>query len=213
MADTLAQVFARARAIVGALPPDEVYTDTRLGTFAPGVYKEIQRRFALAGHPLLKDYAQFNIAAGILLAGAATTGWPGSPASLVIYPIRLWERPQTSALFSDFVPMEEADPDLIPRVATAPLTHWDWGAGQIDFIGATVNATIRMLYAKYLAALTGAAGDVLLIPDSVEAMAYGVAAEAVRSRGAKDKAEAFFGQFGEIVGEMINSDAGRNTGA
>jgi len=211
---TLADVFARVRFLVGERQtPPEVYTDAFLGLGAPGVYNEIQRRFAMEGHPLLKDYAQFNITAGILVAGAATVGWPGSPASLVIKPIRLWERPQASVLFADFVPMEEADPELIPRAQTTVLTHWDWGSGSIDFIGSSVNTTVRMNYAKYLAALTGAAADILLIPNSVEAMAYGVAAEASRSRGAADKAEGFFGMFDEIVKEMISADGSRGTGA
>jgi len=213
-ADTLALVFARARALVGALAPDEVYTDARLGSFAPGVYREIQRRFAMAGHVLLSDYAQFNVTAGVLSVGAATVGWPGTPDdNLVIKPTRLWERPQASVLFSDFVEMEEVDPYLIPRAQTTVLTHYEWGGRTIDLVGSSVNTTIRMAYAKYLAPLTGAAGDVLLIPDSVEAMAYGVAAEAVTSRGAKEKGEAFFGQFGEIVERMIQSDAGRLQGA
>ncbi len=207
---TLQQVHDLARALMGERQaPPEVYTDAFLLTLSPSVYREIQRRFANAGVQHLIDTVNFDIATGTLVAGPGTTGWP---ALGIIKPIRLWERLQSSALFADFVLMEEADPELVIRAPLATLSHWEWRSYMINFIGATVNVTVRMQYAKYLADLT-AVGNTLLITDSLDAMAYGTAAEAARSRGSLDKAKDFETMFNGLVQGLIDSDKARQEGA
>jgi len=207
---TLTDVHNLVRALVGERQtPPEVYTDAFLLTISPSVYREIQRRFGAAGVQNLIDVAQFNIASGILVAGVGTTGWP---AAGIIKPIRLWERPQVSALFSDFVLMEEADPELQIRATLATLSHWEWRSYIINFIGASGNVTVRMQYAKYLADLT-AVGDTLLITNSLDAMAYGTAAQAAESRGATEKMKAFETMFDTIVQTLIDEDSARKEGA
>jgi hypothetical protein len=207
---TLQQVHDLVRSIVGERQtPPEVYTDAFLLTLSPSVYREIQRRFAQAGVQHLIDVASFNIAIGVLVAGVGTAGWPTDG---IIKPIRLWERAQASALFSDYVLMEEADPELIPRATLATLSHWEWRSYIINFLGALTARTVRMQYSKYLADLT-AVGDTLLITDSLDAMGYGTAAEAARSRGALDKAKDFETMFNGLVQGLIDSDKSRQEGA
>src|SRR5206468_3782104 len=101
--------------------PPEVFTDAFLLKLSIECYREIQRRFARQGYPRLKDYAQFDVALSVNPV-SVTDGAAGYPTT-VIQPLRLWERLATSVLYSDFVQMEEADPELIPRATLASLVH------------------------------------------------------------------------------------------
>ena len=205
---TLLEAHDLARTLLGERQvPAEVFVDSFLLPLSKEIYREIQRRLAAAGVPQLKDYGQFNIAAATT---SVTDGAVGYPLT-VIKPVRLWERDQTSVLFADFVQMEEAWPELIPRAAVAALAHWEWKAKTLFFVGASGNRTVRMLFAKFLTDLA-AVGDTLAIPDCMGALAYGTAAAAARSRGsglAADLDTVFEG----MVQKLIERDAGRNTGA
>lgn len=201
---TLADALALARTWMGERQsPPEVFTDDFLIPIAQEVYRDIQRLLEKAGFPLLSDYAQFDVATGTGLVEDGDTGYPTD----VLKPIRLWERAQGSALFADFVPMEEADPDLIPRAATNELTNWEWQGEKILFIAALTDRTVRMKYDKYLADLVDE-NSTLEIKDSVGAMSLGIAAGAGMSRGspfAKDAELLYQG----TVEEMINREQGR----
>lgn len=188
----------------------EVYTDENLVEFGKAVYREIQRRFAVAGHPLLEEYVLFDITAGVTSISDGSGSYPA--AGVVIAPKILWEGAQGSTLLSAFVQMEEAFPYLIPRAQTAVLTHWEWKNKVIYFIGSSATRTVRMLYAKYLTDLVDQTSN-LLIPNSVDAMAYGIAAAAARARGAQAVSKDAETIFDSIVTGMIGTDAGRMVGA
>lgn len=205
---TLTQAHDLARTLLGERQvPAEVFTDAFLLSLSPEIYREIQRRMAAAGVAALKDYAQFDIAA---LAVSITDGGAGYPLT-VIKPIRLWERAQASILFSDFVQMEEAWPELIPRANVATLVHWEWKSKTLYFVGSSTARTVRMLFAKYLTDLT-AVGNTLDIPDCMGALAHGTAATAARSRGSTLAAD-LESVFDAMVEKLIERDGGRNTGA
>ncbi|MCI0725045.1 MAG: hypothetical protein L0338_39685 [Acidobacteria bacterium] len=203
---TLLEAHDLARTLLGERQsPPEVFTDVFLLPLSKEVYREIQRRLARNGFPRLKDYAQFNLTAGVLSITDGAAGYP----TTVIQPMRLWERDQASALFADFVQMEEADPELIPRATVTALVHWEWKNDSLNFVGATGNRTIRMLFAKYLVDLA-AVGDTLAIKDVVGALAAGTAAAAARSRGST-LAPDMDTLFTDYVQKLIDRDFGRLT--
>ena len=187
--------------------PPEVFTDARLLEFSPEVYKDIQRRFAAAGHPRLKVYDLFDIAAGVT---SATSGDASFPTDM-IKPFVLWEAAQGSLSLSAFSQMEEAWPYLIPRAALATLIHWEWKNNTIYFVGASATRTVRMLYAKYLPELT-AVGNTLLIDDVVGALAQGISAAAAFARGST-RAEGLKTDFENTVASLIAVDGSRMGGA
>lgn len=208
---TLQQAHDLARILLGERQtPPEVFTDAHLLQLSPEVYREIQRRYSAAGHPLLKDYVNFDISSGTVAITDGTGTYPA--AGIVIKPITLWEGAQGSTLIGSFVQMEEAWPYLIPRAVTAVLTHWEWKNKTLYFVGSSASRTVRMLYSKYLADLT-AVGDLLAIPNVVGALAQGTAAAAARARGADARSKDLESVFGDIVNELIAADAGRGTGA
>jgi len=205
---TLQQAHDLARSLLGERQtPPEVFTDVFLLDHSKAAYREIQRRMAAAGVTLSKAYVQFDVAIAVQSVTDGAVGYP----TTVIKPIRLWERAQASVLFADFVQMEEAWPEIIPRAAVATLIHWEWKDKTLFFVGSSAARTIRMLYAKYLADLTGV-GDALLIPDSLDALAQGTAAFAARSRGSTLAGD-LETIFDAMVQKMIEADGGRLTGA
>jgi hypothetical protein len=199
---TLSDAHNLARSLLGERQsPPEVFTDTFLLTLSPEVYREIQRRLTLAGFPQLRDYVTFTVLTNVT---SVTDGHAGYPTT-VIKPLRLWERSSGSTAFSDFVLMEQADPELVPRAQTAILSHWQWQTKSILLVGASADRTVRMFYSKFLTDLT-ATSDTLAIADSVGAMAYGTAAAAARSRGS-DLAADLEKVFESMVKELITREA------
>lgn len=114
--------------------------------------------------------------------------WPAPvlPPDLV-QPLRVWQR-LSGATSSQFVRLRPANDGLPPYVQTAYFQAWEWRNNQLQLPGALQSNDLRLLYETFFADIT-TWDEVVPIVDCQDALAYRIAEQFLRSRGAAGAAD------------------------
>lgn len=178
----VSDVTAAARALIGdtgASGAGEVYIDAVLIPFVQRAYRYAARYMRTKGVSVLrKQSAAIAVTVGQTTLTRPSGATPNYPADM-LRPLHLREKQTGGGLV--YVQMRMSDGFLPDQPTAAEMGLWDWRLDTVFFIGSTQNRDIQIQYEAELAAVT-AAGDSLLIPDSIDALAGLVAAYAAESR-------------------------------
>ncbi len=189
MPDTADSIASLCRVIADddAVAPQFLDTAYALPLINAG-WREVQRRLALAGSPILRQTVILVVPAnttqinstGAITNGAATDT-PVLPADFIM-PYRLEEQP-VSTPTNDFAPMDEK---RWPRGVQPKqlLGVWSWEGGVITFIGATQDLNVRMEYARFLPSFE--TPDDAAPTWAIDAIAWGTLFMVALARGASD---------------------------
>ena len=169
-----------------------VFTDALLMPLLNSAYRGLQRELAENGVSVLAE--QQDVELGVNSPGGATnteisdTSSPQLPTDCLASHM-LWERAAANTADA-FVPMEKftSGGGMLNLQPGAYLRLWEWREDKINLIGATQSITVRMRYEKTLPALT-LGTDPVLIRSATDPLAFGTAALAARSRGARALAQ------------------------
>jgi hypothetical protein len=186
--NTAGQITALVRSLLND-SQGNLFTDAVLLPYVNSAYRKMQRAIGNAG-------AGGFIQDDVLLVVTAVTGTdtslqvsitdatppPNQLPTDLLFPLKLWERPNGSA--QDFVEMVDLSQHggLPSRAQDVTLNVWEWRADGIYFLGATQDTQIRLRYLKAFPDLTDATSPVL-VRNAQEAIAYASAALAGWARG------------------------------
>lgn len=159
--------------------------------------RNVRRRLANAGVESVTNYATLLNLQPVATTDPATVvyvNWegyfdgenlwttPALPPDLV-QPLRLWQR-LSGATSAQFIPFRPSNDGLPPYVQTAYFQSWEWRNNQLQLPGALQANDLRVLYETFFPDIT-AWDQVVPIVDCQDAIAYRVAEQFLRSRGAE----------------------------
>lgn len=205
MPDLVSDVTALARSLLDDAGGD-VFTDPVLIPFVASAYRKLQGYLSENNVRTVEERSpDINLVAVTQTTISDSTS-PALPTDLIV-PYELEEKPTGSGEM--FKPMTK----LLTRIPDVPqkqnLYVWSWYSDRINLLGASVATTVRVVYEKGLPDLAVAA-DPILIRGSIDALAYGAAALAARSRGATQMAADCEAQFADeahyIVSDQLKGD-------
>ncbi len=186
--NTAGQITSLSRSLLNDAQGN-LFTDAVLLPYANSAYRALQRALANAGAGgFLSDNFQVVVTA-VVAADASvqvsitdSTPPPNQLPTDLLFPLKLWERPNGSA--QEFVEMVDLTRHggLPSRPQGLTLSIWEWRADGIYFLGATQDTQVRVRYLKSFPDLTDATSPVL-VRNAQEAIAYGTAALAAGARG------------------------------
>lgn len=196
---TVATVNTAIRSLMGD-DDTAVYLDATLLTPINQGHRLIQQKLVNRGCSVLRDTsAVITLPAGATTLTAATT--PALPADFMV-PYKIWER-RAGTTVADFQPMTKKDSELEDRTQFDYLAEWKFEGGGIEFVGATIDIDIKILYEKILADYTASANPLTIIGEE-DALAFYGAAYAATSRGQDGMASYFEKKAAEAVDELVN---------
>lgn len=200
MADTVADVHAAVRALVGIGETASVFDDDTLFPYTKIAYRKAARALRGAGMGLFqKQSAEIMVNAGTTAISRSAA--PTYPADL-LRPIRMREKPTGSTYFE---PMNSSDGFIPDQAAGTSLAIWDWRNDTILTRACTVNSVVQILYEAALAPLAGPASTIV-IPDAVDPLAKMVASMVARSRDELNSATEWWNSAMEDLGQIAASE-------
>ncbi|MGH9738695.1 MAG: hypothetical protein ACRD4X_08920 [Candidatus Acidiferrales bacterium] len=173
-----------------------VFTDTLLMPLLNSAYRGLQRELAEVGVSVLAEQQDLDLeldpATGITQTEISDTSSPQMPTDCLV-PHMLWER-ATANTADVFVPMEKftSGGGMLNLQPSMYLRLWEWREDKVNLIGATQAITVRIRYEKVLPELT-LGTDPVQIRSATDPLAFGTAALAARSRGARALAQDLMG--------------------
>ena len=188
----VSDITAATRAIVcdngsNGAGAGEVYTDAVLIPFVNRAYRYAARYLRAKGVALLrKQSAAIAVTAGQTALTRSPAAAPNFPADM-LRPLAIRERP-TGGAVGTYTMMKSSENFLPDKALVAKLGLWDWRGDTVQFMGATVNVDVQLQYEGELAAVT-VAGDTILIPDGIDALAGLTASYAAESRDEMENSE------------------------
>lgn len=178
---------------------DSIFTSTVLAPKMFEAHMELQAKLRRADCQVMRKTATSNVAAnGVTLA----------PPTDLLEPIKLWEKVQGSS-DTTYVDMTEQDP-LVPNQApgTTALGVWQWDGTQFNFIGATGNVTVKILYWRTIT-IPVADGDPIGIIYGELYLAPRIAALQCGSLGEKDRFIYLTDLANKSLEDIISANKGR----
>jgi hypothetical protein len=178
-----------------------VFTDAILFPFLNSSYRALQRELAENGVSVLAEMQDLDlpVTTGITPTTLDDTSSPQLPTDLLV-PHSLWE--QATGSDDLLMPMEKITGGLPNLQPSSYLRIWEWISDGINFVGATQPITVRIRYEKALPVLV-VNTDPIQIRSATDAVGYGAAALAARSRGARELAADLAGAAEQIIQQLI----------
>lgn len=204
MGDKVADVTLLARAMLDDVPA-AVFTDDVLLPFLNLVYGSLQKRLAEKGHSYNVKHTDLALAASIVQLDSAST--PALPTDF-LHPIRLWER-LTTGSSTDLKQLSKVRHGIPPEYAQSAtsLGVWEFRNNKIFLVGSSAAMTVRLRYEAEFSDLTLISpNDEIKIPGASEALAFGTAALAARSRGVADLTGDLKSEYMNEMKQIINRD-------
>lgn len=186
--NTAGQVMALVRSLVNDAA-GIVFTDALVLPFVNSAYRKVQRGLANTGAgTFISDNVTVIVAAvsapdsSLQVVINDATAPPNQLPTDLLVPLKLWERPASSAAeFGEMTDLTRRG-GLPSRRQGAALEVWEWRADGIYFLGATQATQVRIRYAKAYPDLADASSQIL-VRSAQDAIAYYAAAMAASSRG------------------------------
>lgn len=185
---TFALVTNLARALLND-QPGATYSDKVLIPYMAKAYRKVQRALRNSGQTtFINDNVELVVPALAAIdpsAQVSITDATAPPNQLpvdLIFPSKLWERPNGTALsFSEMLDMTEHG-GLPSEPQGQELIYWEWRSDGLYFLGALQDTQIRIRYVKMLIDPTDATSQVA-IRDAIDAVASITAGLASMARG------------------------------
>jgi len=183
-----------------------VFTDTLLMPLLNCAYRGLQRELAEAGVSVLAEQQDLDLetdpVSGVTPMEISDTSSPQLPTDCLA-PHMLWER-ATANSTDVFVPMEKftSGGGMLNLQPSTYLRLWEWREDKVNLIGATQSITVRIRYEKVLPELM-LGTDPVQIRSATDPLAFGTAALAARSRGARALAQDLMGAAAMATENLI----------
>lgn len=178
-----------------------VFSDAVLFPFLNSAYRSLQRELAENGISVLTETVQLDLplTGGLTPTAINDTSSPQLPIDLLV-PHSLWE--QATGSTDLFMPMEKIGSGLPNFQPSSYLRMWEWESDSIHLVGATQAITMQIRYEKALPVLV-LGTDPIQIRVATDPLAYGTAALAARSRGARALAADMAAATAQATEELV----------
>lgn len=176
----------------------QLWTDLVLQTKLAVAHRELQVQLRANACPITRK----TVLATVLI-GAITMPNPDD----MIEPVTLWEK-GIGDVEADFIRMTESDP--LPFTGGKDrLIHWRWTEEQFEFLGASTDREVKLLYKRSLIIpVTGT--DPIGIIDGESFLGPRIAALAFGSTGNPQAADWCTNMAIQSIGDILNANRGRS---